>query len=215
MTYFLISATISSVLSGVFKRSRKTESRSISVSILELRPRAVAVPVLMVAVALIYRDFDLVYQLFGCPPDSQAVRRTRLSNILACCVAAELREMGYSDSDRPHQESSVPLTLQYEKYLKYKVKYKRQARLLQGYCDYSLWYGYGSGSDEEVHDLGLNLIVFEQRYASTGMAPCLAYMAMVHDIRKRAGKPDSTVYGLSTDSAWFFFQRIDNQGRVS
>lgn len=59
--------------------------------------------------------------------------------------------------------------------------------------------GYGSGSDEEVHDLGLNLIVFEKRHASTGEVPCLAYMAMVHDIRKRAGKPDSAFFFLFKD----------------
>lgn len=140
--------------------------------------------------------------------------RTKLNIILGYCHAEVLREMGYSDNNLVFGPPDVvSLTLQRGMYLKYEVIYEKRKRILQGCCDYSLWYGDAKCS--VGCDLDLNLVVFERFYASTGETPCLAYMAALHDLRKRAGKKDSTVYGLATDAMAFYFHKIDDQGQVS
>lgn len=57
---------------------------------------------------------------------------TRLLNILVSCISAERESMN------PAPEQS-PMTLQFEKYLKYKIKRRFKKCTLQGFCDYSIW----------------------------------------------------------------------------
>ena len=151
-------------------------------------------------------------------PTTQAVITNRINNVLVCCLAAQLREMGHSVSTWECKDV-VPLTLRPGMCLKYVVRHRDREHLLQGSCDYALWYGYGDRFDEKTHRLGFNFVIYETKIsnASCGEPQCLGYMGIVHDVRRRAGMKGeaATVYGLSTDSFWFHFLRIDEHGKVS
>lgn len=132
---------------------------------------------------------------------------TRLLNILVSCISAERESM----SPVPARGS---MTLQFQKYLKYTVRHRFQNRTLQGCCDYSIWYG----SDEAKGGLDMDVIIHAVKKAGIDPAdetPCLAYMAIIHEVRKRARMDDCKVYGVMTDSFQFNFLRIDHKSRVS
>ena len=151
---------------------------------------------------------------------SPADIQSRLDNILVSALAPELKAAGYStwDPEKPSW-TDAPLNLFYGKYLKYNITYDQgRKRALQGPCDYSLWYSISNPEPETLYGLTTNFIVYRAKEMQTAVSvegPCLAFMVMVHDIRKRAGMRDSTIYGLASDSDMFIFLKIDNESRVS
>lgn len=88
------------------------------------------------------------------------------------------------------------------------VKYEGESRLMDGYCDYTIWY-----DPHNKDKLSTNLLVVEAKNPG-GMDSCMgqvtAYMAMVHRKRKDEGKTNSVVYGVATDGLSYRFLRIDN-----
>ncbi|KAI9767531.1 MAG: hypothetical protein M1840_005568 [Geoglossum simile] len=160
---------------------------------------------------------------------NEAFARCQVNATLISCIAAERRfaeeiagkPVGLSfasgqppsmmDLERPVTPTEAkPVQLQFETPLKFLVEYKGQKRLLTGFADYSLWY------DEE--DMGTNLVVVEaKRHGNAGsaLAQCLAYMAIVHETRKKAHKRHKVVYGVCTDGLQYQFLRIDNNSAVT
>lgn len=128
-----------------------------------------------------------------------------------------MRTMGYIDSKPGTHPDVVPLILQPGKCLKSVVQHEHQERLLQGLCDYSMCYRYAS--EEDTHVLGLGLVIYKTKKssASSTIPQCLGYMGIMHNMRKLAGiKGESArIYGVSTDSFWFYFLSINEQGQVS
>ncbi|PYH97695.1 hypothetical protein BO71DRAFT_465864 [Aspergillus ellipticus CBS 707.79] len=99
---------------------------------------------------------------------------------------------------------------QFKRHVEARVVYKDRPRLLRGQCDYSLWYG-------AQEDLETNLVVVEAKAlggANEGAYQALIYMGMVHRDRKKAGKENCTMYGISSDSFDFYFIEISNDSTV-
>lgn len=103
-------------------------------------------------------------------------------------------------------------------------------------ADYALWYG-------NVEEMAVGLVVVTVKRgqaARQGEGQCLAYMgsfrelhanlpglsshilltmvgyiaASIHDMRKKAGKKNTVVYGISTDACEFYFSRIGDDSKV-
>ncbi|KAJ5209159.1 hypothetical protein N7449_003538 [Penicillium cf. viridicatum] len=91
------------------------------------------------------------------------------------------------------------------------VKYEKKEFALVGKPDYAVWYG-------NVDDTAVNIVVVEaksQNAACKGVPQCLAYMGMVHRLRRREKKKNCTVYGMTADAQYFFFLKIDEKSRWS
>jgi hypothetical protein len=73
--------------------------------------------------------------------------------------------------------------------------FKRSRRLLQGKADYSVWY--------DIGEMDTNFVIVEAKTKggfSSGQGQCLAYMAMVHKIRKYENRQNSIVFGCCAAS---------------
>ncbi|KAJ5096704.1 hypothetical protein N7456_007425 [Penicillium angulare] len=82
---------------------------------------------------------------------------------------------------------------------------------LVGNPDYAVWYG-------QVEDIDVNVIVFEAKRrgnTSLGLAQCLGYMGIVHQLRKEAGKRDCTIWGMVSDDWMFCALKINNNSEWS
>ncbi|KAJ5893575.1 hypothetical protein N7495_005266 [Penicillium taxi] len=76
---------------------------------------------------------------------------------------------------------------------------------------YCLCYG-------QKEDVAVGVVIVEVKQAesaSSGLAQTLAYMGCVHQYRKKAGKVDTTVYGIATDTTNFIFLKINNNSEWS
>ena len=127
------------------------------------------------------RQFDLVV---GAAQPNEALIRAKLNMILISSIATErivagnIMSPGATTPESPGAYFAEPLRLQFEKHIQKIVVFGHETRLLQGFCDYSVWY-----ADEK--ELGTNLIIYEAKkmgHASSGEAQCLAYMGMFEDI---------------------------------
>lgn len=123
-------------------------------------------------------------------PQNEAYTRCLLNNILVCCVAEEKRfaqpaAQSVSSAAASTDHASRPTTplpepahlvLRFETELKYPVHYKREARMLNGIADYTLWYN----TDESM---GTNLVVVEakrRRWTSQAAGQVVAYMGELY-----------------------------------
>ncbi|KAJ5822724.1 hypothetical protein N7447_005064 [Penicillium robsamsonii] len=91
------------------------------------------------------------------------------------------------------------------------VTYQKKKFALVGKPDYAVWYG-------NVDDIAVNIVIMEaksQNSTSQGVPQCLAYMGMVHRLRRREKKKNCTVYGVTADAQFFFFLKIDEKSRWS
>ncbi|KAJ5903346.1 hypothetical protein N7504_005729 [Penicillium tannophilum] len=84
------------------------------------------------------------------------------------------------------------------------------AFVLKGNPDYACWYG-------PAEETEVNVVVVEAKSNNITITPdqCLAYMAMIHQMRKEARKQDCTVYGLQAHNTSFCFLKLDDQSRWS
>ncbi|KAH8431024.1 uncharacterized protein LDX57_008685 [Aspergillus melleus] len=97
---------------------------------------------------------------------------------------------------------------QHETQLKLPWFYKKGRVTLTGKADYSLWYG-------DYEDQEANLLIVEaKREGVDGFYQVLAYMAMIHHARKKAGRRDTTVWGISTNGDKWEFVRLDADSTV-
>ncbi|KAE8372215.1 hypothetical protein BDV26DRAFT_105296 [Aspergillus bertholletiae] len=91
-----------------------------------------------------------------------------------------------------------------------RVDYTVQSQRYQLQCnmDYVLWYRYRA-------DLDLNLVIITKKsFRGNREAAPLASMALIHHLRKAAGL-DAQLYGAYTDSQYFDFYHVNNDGQCS
>ncbi|KAJ9265274.1 hypothetical protein DTO195F2_1886 [Paecilomyces variotii] len=145
--------------------------------------------------------------------ENEALVRTRLDAILMTTLAAKKKgEWGQTwGASMESVASYKSLHLQFETPLKCPVMHKNREIILNGRADYSLWY-------ETVDEPESNMVVVEAKAHEgdrTGEWQTLTYMAIIHSARKKAGRSDTTIYGVATDSHRFIFMRLDNNSKWS
>lgn len=86
------------------------------------------------------------------------------------------------------------------------ITYHNKQYKCVGTADYGIFFG------EQDH-MACHLIALDAEQNHEGQL--LAYMAMVRAKRKAHGEPDSTVWGVRTDGQWFWFSRLNNEGKWS
>ncbi|KAI9932256.1 hypothetical protein ASPWEDRAFT_171618 [Aspergillus wentii DTO 134E9] len=94
--------------------------------------------------------------------------------------------------------------------VRYEIESHSQCKLiLSAKTENSFWH---RGSEK----MGPSLVVaIKQSVNGQAKDHCLAYMAMVHRIRKEAGNTNVAVYGIVTDGYIFSFIQIDHESKVS
>ncbi|KAJ5561042.1 hypothetical protein N7535_009239 [Penicillium sp. DV-2018c] len=102
------------------------------------------------------------------------------------------------------------LNVQFDREIHLPWKLNRKIFNLSGTVDYSLWDGKPS---ERVTD---TVVVKTETtpWLKRGMYHCLIYMAMIHHTRKRAGMPDTSIFGVATDGFEWVFIRIRPDNHV-
>ncbi|PGG97367.1 hypothetical protein AJ79_09240 [Helicocarpus griseus UAMH5409] len=156
---------------------------------------------------------------------SESYIRCALNLILVSCIAQEKRvilkerEKDLLQSQAFHSslenqpqtpEPPKPLSLKYETELSFQVTDHGTKKLLVGKADYSLWY-------DATETMGANLVVVEAKakfYAGSAVPQLIAYMGIVHRIRKLNRKQNSAVYGIASDSLEFRFYFINNESKL-
>ncbi|KAL2002762.1 hypothetical protein VTN02DRAFT_6041 [Thermoascus thermophilus] len=159
----------------------------------------------------LYGKLADISSILGPDPANEAICRLRLHAILFDCIKAERALLASPQQARSDEGlSKKPVSLMLESRLSLEVQFQNSRRLLQGKSDYSVWY-------DDV-DMATNLVIVEAKtrgVAGSGIAQCLAYMAMVHQIRKGLKKPNAIVYGCCSDGYRFDFLKIDNESRYT
>ncbi|GKZ78405.1 hypothetical protein AnigIFM56816_001963 [Aspergillus niger] len=148
----------------------------------------------------------------GDSEQNEALIRTRLDAIFLTTLAAKKR-LEFSQSS--HRSSSLSqgsyksVHIQFEKHLKFEWIYNKVKCLLQGRTDYSFWH-------KDANMAETNTIIVEAKaVGKLDWHQALAYMGIIHQARRRAKRPDVSVYGIATDSYYWFFIKIDQKSRVS
>ncbi|RAH58424.1 hypothetical protein BO85DRAFT_487151 [Aspergillus piperis CBS 112811] len=155
------------------------------------------------------RDIDIVIE--GAPLN-EAHTRARIDAVLFSTLAAAKREER-SNQNRMSSSSTQSVRsvhLQFEKDMKMEWTFPNKKRwLVTGRTDYSLWYG-------EPGQMEANLVVCEaKRKGVMGVDQTLVYMAMLHQARRAAGRHDTAIYGVATDSNIWEFIRLGNDSKYS
>ncbi|KAL3456133.1 hypothetical protein BJX64DRAFT_271220 [Aspergillus heterothallicus] len=141
---------------------------------------------------------------------NETIVRGRLDLILYLTLADQQRSAFYGHkliSSRivHHIEEVFWAT---EKQISQNITYNKARRNLNGFMDYSLWWG-------NAEDVETNMVVVEAEAkgaASLSREQALVSMCMIYAARKKAGKEDCRVFGIGTDSYEFHFIAIDNNG---
>ncbi|KGO44261.1 hypothetical protein PEX2_035940 [Penicillium expansum] len=145
----------------------------------------------------------------GGSPTNEALIRSRIDVIILTTLAKMKREL----VAKPHisvasSASPQSVHLQFGRKIEFIWKSDNQRVRLSGIINYSLWYGM-----PDEHATNMAMIEAERPdLLKGGMLRCLAYMAMIHETRKRAKIPDTSVCGIATDSFEWVFIRIRPNG---
>ncbi|KAJ8195537.1 hypothetical protein LV164_002383 [Aspergillus fumigatus] len=131
--------------------------------------------------------------------ENKALMRSRLEIILVAVLASKKRESASAYGS---------LHLQFENSLSLPWSYLNGDYVLEGTTDYSIWYG---GRKRETN----LLLLCALRRGNIGRYRALSSMAILHHARKRAGRNDTTVYGIVTDTDEWRFLCINNESQVS
>ncbi|KAL3485651.1 hypothetical protein BJX62DRAFT_242733 [Aspergillus germanicus] len=98
-----------------------------------------------------------------------------------------------------------------EKPLWFRCKIRGKRTKIQIRTDYALWYGSRANLDT-------NLVVVQAKrlYDASCCGPqVIAFMAIVHRLRKQRGRMNAPIYGIATDTWYWYFLRLDPDGVVS
>ncbi|KAL8703093.1 MAG: hypothetical protein Q9201_003730 [Fulgogasparrea decipioides] len=143
---------------------------------------------------------------------NEAFSRTIMDQILLSAIYEENQSQAESQQSSQHEDAAV-LELHHETLLQMHVAYSGETRLLNGYADYTVWYdSAGKGS------LATNLIIVEAKKlegTDTCLGQLIAYMGVIHAVRKDDKKHNPTVYGVASGGLMFRFLRIDNDSNLS
>ncbi|KAJ5410480.1 uncharacterized protein N7487_004839 [Penicillium crustosum] len=142
-------------------------------------------------------------------PINETLIRSRINVIILTTLAKMKREFpGKPCTGVASPASLKSIHLQFDREIDFIWKSDDRRVRLSGIVDYSLWYGMAD-------DYSTNMVMVEARQPDLikrGVLQCLAYMAMIHETRKRAKIIDTSVYGIATDSFQWVFIRIRPNG---
>ncbi|KAJ6138333.1 hypothetical protein N7471_004819 [Penicillium samsonianum] len=153
----------------------------------------------------ILADYDMAT---GGSPKNEALIRSRIDVIILTTLVKMKREFLAKPRTSVTSSSLKSVHLQFEREIKFVWKSGKRRVRLAGIVDYSLWYGM-------PNDYATNMAMVEAtqpHLIKQGVFQCLAYMAMIHKTRKQANVPDTSVYGIATDSFEWVFIRIRPNG---
>ncbi|KAL3485647.1 hypothetical protein BJX62DRAFT_242728 [Aspergillus germanicus] len=140
--------------------------------------------------------------------------RGRLNSIVVAILAAKRREeYGQHGAGKGFNKRTSTETLAQYKSLRWTLeraftfrwKIKGKLTEIKGRMDFALWYG-------NREDLETNMVVVEAKRlhdAGQGVPQAIIYMAILHKARKQAGRTNSPIYGIATDSWDWHFLRLD------
>ncbi|KGO71819.1 hypothetical protein PITC_028220 [Penicillium italicum] len=145
----------------------------------------------------------------GGSPTNKALIQSRIDVIILTTLAKMKREFVAKPLTSVAASASLEsVHLQFKRKIEFIWKSNHQQVRLSGIVDYSLWHG-------KPDDHATNMVLVEAERPDLlkgGMLRCLAYMAMIHETKKRAKIPDTSVYGIATDSFEWVFIRIRPNG---
>ncbi|KAL2870085.1 uncharacterized protein BJX67DRAFT_378631 [Aspergillus lucknowensis] len=162
-------------------------------------------------------DYELA---FGRAEKNEAVVRTRIDAIVLTTLAAKKREeFGQFGGEKgPGKRTSTQSVSSYksihwglERTIKLPWVVDGQKCLLSGKMDYALWYGRRDEAETNM------VIVETKKYVSVsvGRDQVIAYMGMLHHGRKKAGRANTAIYGIATDSYDWTFIRLSPEGTLA
>ncbi|KAJ9485195.1 hypothetical protein VN97_g8167 [Penicillium thymicola] len=144
-------------------------------------------------------------------PINETLIRSRINVVILTILAKMKREFPAEPRTPVASYTSLKTVhLKFDRETEFIWKSGNRQVKLSGTVDYSLWYGMSD-------DYSTNMVTIEARQPDLikrGVFQCLAYMAMVHETRKRAKVIDTSVYGIVTDSFEWVFIRIRPNGEV-
>ncbi|KAL4921506.1 hypothetical protein BDW62DRAFT_198074 [Aspergillus aurantiobrunneus] len=144
-------------------------------------------------------DYDLV---FGRAEKNEALIRARTDAALFTTLAAKKEEFGQYGLGKASSKRSSTQRLASYKSLHFGIETKLELP----------WLYDGSPKDAET-----NMIVVEAKrpvQVQEGKYQALAYMAIIHHARKKTGRTNCAIYGISTDSCEWDLIRLSPQGTV-
>ncbi|KAE8331325.1 hypothetical protein BDV39DRAFT_200977 [Aspergillus sergii] len=163
----------------------------------------------------ILADYDLA---LGDSTQNEAFIRARVDAILLTTLARKKRqEFGQygQDKDKGKRasvasvESFKSLHWQFERQMKLQRPYRNKTYIINGKTDYSLWYG-----DARRPESNLVIVETKQRGVD-GKYQCMTYMGILYHIRKQAGRQNTDIYGIGTDSFEWTFIQLNREGKIS
>ncbi|CAG8888163.1 unnamed protein product [Penicillium egyptiacum] len=148
----------------------------------------------------------------GRSPPNKALIRSRIDVVILTVLAKVKREFAAKprSSIASASASLESVHLQAAREMKFVWKSGRQRVRLSGIVDYSLWYG--MPNDNPTNMVMVKMVTRDLLHF--GVYQCLAYMAIIHETRKQAKIPDTSVYGITTDSFEWIFLSIRPNGEV-
>ncbi|KAJ5398940.1 hypothetical protein N7465_009429 [Penicillium sp. CMV-2018d] len=142
-------------------------------------------------------------------PMNETLIRSRINVVILTILAKMKREFPVKPRTPVASPTSLKsVHLQFDRETEFIWKSDNRRVRLSGIVDYSLWYGMSD-------DYSTNMVIVEAKQPELikrGVFQCLAYMAMIHETRKRAKIIDTSVYGIATDSFEWVFIRIRPNG---
>ncbi|KAL4781465.1 hypothetical protein BJX76DRAFT_335500 [Aspergillus varians] len=146
------------------------------------------------------KDINDELEMLGHDPKNEAECRLIVNKVFLHCLKVERHSLT-STSNPPQYLPSFTL----ETHLELEVNHNGIDKLLCGDMDYTMYYA----RDE----IAAGLVVLEANAMATmgmGKPQCLAYMTMIHTIRKQRGYENAVVYGVVSNGRDYHFLRIDN-----
>ncbi|PLB44234.1 hypothetical protein P170DRAFT_480001 [Aspergillus steynii IBT 23096] len=143
--------------------------------------------------------------------ETEAAVRSRIDVILYMTLADKKRKEHRAAGHRSSMEALTQyrsIEFQAETDIKLPWTYKGEKRLISGRADYTLWYGEPDSPES-------NLMVVEAKTeGADGLKQAITYMAMVHHARKKAGRADTIIWGIATNSWEWKFIRLNADSAI-
>ncbi|CAG7983728.1 unnamed protein product [Penicillium salamii] len=140
---------------------------------------------------------------------TEASSRSYIDAIILLTLAQMKKEVASDPRSSISSVNSVrSIHIQHEIQVSMPWEFRDGLYVVGGRVDWSVWY-------ENPDCLETNCILVEAKRLWEGtmaIQQCLAYMAMVYWTRKRAGLSDSSVWGIATDSVFWYFIHIRSDG---
>ncbi|KAI4266076.1 MAG: hypothetical protein L6R38_008972 [Xanthoria sp. 2 TBL-2021] len=144
---------------------------------------------------------------------NEAYSRTVIDQIVISALYEENQSTLLVREKEKGTSEPAQLELQHEVQFSKQVTLRGQPRMLNGFCDYTIFY-----EPRTQSALATNVVIVEAKKAhatDTCLGQLTAYMGVVHTSRKEEKRANSVVFGVASDGLSFRFLRIDNESNIS